>query len=178
MSTRIAIVRYLDVARTSELDAAIDAIFFEASNTKSFESEATRTAFRERWLGRYLRVDPQFAYLAITTAGDVVGYLVGAIEDPASSKVQDTAITAFRDVTQRYPAHLHVNIAPDHRGSGIGGRLIDAFIADARRAGASGVHVITSAASPNVRFYNRNGFCEVARGGPAGALVCLARALG
>lgn len=178
MSTRIAIVRYLDVARTSELDAAIDAIFFEASNTKSFESEAARTAFRERWLGRYLRVDPQFAYLAITTSGDVVGYLVGAIEDPASSKVQDTAITAFRDVTQRYPAHLHVNIAPDHRGSGIGGRLIDAFIADAQRAGASGVHVITSAASPNVRFYNRNGFCEVARGGPAGALVCLARALG
>ena len=47
MSTRIAIVRYLDVARTSELDAAIDAIFFEASNTKSFESEAVRTAFRD-----------------------------------------------------------------------------------------------------------------------------------
>jgi ribosomal protein S18 acetylase RimI-like enzyme len=175
MSTRIAIVRYLDVARTSELDAAIDTIFFEASNTKSFESEAARTAFRERWLGRYLRDDPQFAYLAITAAGDVVGYLVGAIEDSASSKAD---IAAFRDAMQRYPAHLHVNVAPDHRGSGIGGRLIDAFIADAQRATAFGVHVITSAASQNVRFYNRNGFCEVARGGPAGALVCLARALG
>jgi len=177
MFERVAICRYLDVERTSRFEAGIDAIFFEASNTKSFESEAARVAFRERWLGRYLRDDPQFAYLAMTTAGDVVGYLVGTIEYAALSGPKENTIAAFREATKRYPAHLHVNIAADYRGSGIGGRLIDTFVADARSSGVTGVHVITSATSPNVRFYNRNGFQEVARSGHADALVCLARML-
>lgn len=177
MSSDISICRYLDVERTPRLDEEIDAIFFEASNTKSFESDAARSAFRERWLGRYLRDDPQFAYLAMSIAGDVVGYLVGTIEDPASRPSTENTIAAFREVTKRYPAHLHVNVARAYRSSGVGGRLIDTFVADARRAGAAGVHVITSAASANVRFYNRNDFQEIARGGPADVLVFLARAL-
>jgi len=177
MSTRIAICRYLNVERSPRLDEEIDAIFFEASNTKSFESDVARSAFRERWLGRYLRNDPQLAYLAMTSAGDVVGYLVGTIEEPASGELKENAIAAFREVTKRYPAHLHVNVAPARRGSGIGAQLIGAFIVDVQRTRAAGVHVITSAASANVRFYNRNGFQEIARGGPADALVFLARAL-
>lgn len=177
MSSHISICRYLDVERTPRLDEEIDAIFFEASNTKSFESDAARSAFRERWLRRYLRDDPQFAYLAMSISGDVVGYLVGTIEDPASSRSMENATSAFHEATKRYPAHLHVNVAPAYRSSGVGGSLIDTFVADARRAGAAGVHVITSAASANVRFYNRNGFQEIARSGPADALVFLARAL-
>lgn len=177
MSSHISIGRYLDVERTPRLDDEIDAIFFEASNTKSFESDAARSAFRERWLGRYLRDDPQFAYLAMPIAGEVVGYLVGMIEDPASSRSTENATSAFHEITKRYPAHLHVNVAPAYRSSGIGGCLIDTFVADAQRAGAPGVHVITSAASANVRFYNRNGFLEIARGGSGDALVFLARAL-
>lgn len=179
MSTAVAICRYLDVERTVRLDTEIDAIFFEASNTKSFENEAARLAFRERWLGRYLRDDPQFAYLAIAPAREVVGYLIGSVDDPASPRFAEEGggIAAFRDVNERYPAHLHVNVAPAYRGFGIGGRLIDAFIADAQRAGAAGVHVVTSATSANVPFYNRNGFREIVRGGPANALVCLARDL-
>jgi GNAT superfamily N-acetyltransferase len=178
MPNRVAIRRYLDVERTPSLDAAIDAIFFEASNTKSFESDEVRAAFRERWLGAYLRDDSRFAYLAMTSAGDVAGYLVGSISDPASAQSpRSGGGDAFRDVSREYPAHLHVNVAPAYRSRGIGGRLIDAFIADARRAGAEGVHVVTGTDSPNVRFYDRNGFREIARGGPARTLVFLARAL-
>ena len=179
MPHRVVIRRYFDVERTDRLDDDIDAIFFEASNTKSFANEIARSAFRERWLGRYLRNDPQFAYLAVTPKGDVVGYLVGSVDGSASNRSAEAGgIAAFRDASARYPAHLHVNVAPVYRGLGIGGRLIDAFIADARHAGAAGVHVVTGAASANVRFYNRNGFREIARGGPAGMLVCLARAFG
>jgi GNAT superfamily N-acetyltransferase len=173
MPDRIVIRRYLDAERTARLDDDIDAIFFEASNTKSFENEAARLAFRERWLGHYLRDDPQYAYLAFAPSGDLVGYLVGAIGDRALNE----GIAAFRDLSKRYPAHLHVNVTPRYRGFGIGGRLIDAFVADTRQAGAAGVHVVTSAASANVRFYNRNGFLEIDRGGPDNGLVYLARAL-
>ena len=135
-----------------------------------------RAAFRERWLGRYLRDDPQFAYLAFDASGDVAGYVVGAIDDPVlSERFADVGyFAAFGDLTRKYPAHLHVNLAPAFRNRGIGGRLIEAFVAEAKRSGAPGVHVVTSANSDNVRFYNRNGFIEVARtkGSTSARLPC------
>jgi ribosomal protein S18 acetylase RimI-like enzyme len=170
MPTPVTIHRFLDVARNAALGDEIDAIFFEASNTKSFESDAARTAFRERWLGRYLTSDPQFAYLALAPSTEVIGYLVGSVDDPETDE-------RFRDLTKRFPAHLHVNLAPVFRGLGLGSRLIDAFVADLKQAGAAGVHVVTNATSANVRFYNRNGFFEAGRAGSNNELVVLGRRL-
>jgi GNAT superfamily N-acetyltransferase len=170
MPTPVTIRRYLDVTRSATLGDEIDAIFFEASNTKSFESDAARAAFRERWLGRYLKAEPQFAYLALAPSTEVVGYLVGSVDAPETDE-------RFRDLTKRFPAHLHVNLAPAFRGLGLGGRLIDVFVADVKQAGAPGVHVVTNAASANVRFYNRNGFFEAGRAGPNNELVLLGRTL-
>jgi GNAT superfamily N-acetyltransferase len=71
-----------------------------------------------------------------------------------------------------------VNLAPQFRSRGIGTRLIGAFAVDALRAGATGMHVVTSADSRNVRFYTRNGFAEVARAAVDGReLVFLGRRL-
>ena len=120
MIAAVTIHRYLDVTPSSKLSDQIDAIFFEASNTKSFESDAARAIFRERWLGRYLRDDPQFAYLAFAASGDVAGYVVGAIDDPVlSERFADVGyFAAFGDLTRKYPAHLHVNLAPAFRNRG------------------------------------------------------------
>lgn len=170
MPIPVTIHRYLDVARNATLGDEIDAIFFEASNTKSFESDAARTAFRERWLGRYLKSEPQFAYLALAPSNEVIGYLVGSLDYSEPDE-------RFRDLTKRFPAHLHVNLAPEFRGFGFGARLIDAFVADLKEAGATGVHVVTNATSANVRFYNRNGFSEAGRASPNNELVLLGRTL-
>jgi GNAT superfamily N-acetyltransferase len=185
MTASISIRRYLDVPNSAELGDAIDKIFFESSNTKAFASATARATFRERWLGRYLRDHPQFAYLALTASNGVAGYLVGAIAAPAAAIGfgDDGYAAAFREAAKRYPAHLHLNLAPPYRGFGTGGRLIEAFVADAQSADAPGVHVVTSAASDNVRFYNRNGFVEVARtrsaeNGPNDPLVFLGRGVG
>lgn len=179
MTAAVTIHRYLDVAPSSKLSDQIDAIFFEASNTKWFESDATRSAFREHWLGRYLRHDPQLAFLGLVISGDVAGYVVGAIDDPAlSARFADVGyVAAFGDLTSKYPAHLHINLAPAFRNRGIGGQLIEAFVAEANRRGAPGVHVVTSDNSDNVRFYNRNGFIEVGRTRGSAPLVFLARSL-
>ncbi len=179
MPAAVTILRYLDVAPGAKLNDEIDAIFFEASNTKSFESDRARSVFRERWLGRYLRHDPQFAYVALAASGHVVGYLVGSVDDPVmSSRFADIGYFAtFRELTKAFPAHLHVNLAPAFRNKGIGGRLIDTFIADAKGAGAAGVHVVTSANAENVRFYNRNGFFELGRTGNSDAIVFLGRVI-
>jgi GNAT superfamily N-acetyltransferase len=176
MPSEVAIRRYVDVAARTDIDRAIDAIFFEASSAKSFASDAARAAFRERWLGRYLEHDPQFAYVALAASGEAVGYLVGAVDDPAlAERFFDIGYFAtFGALTKRFPAHLHVNVAPDYRGRRIGGRLVAMFSAEAARAGVPGVHVVTSAGAANVAFYNRNGFIETGR---AGALVFLGRSL-
>jgi len=140
--------------------AAIDRIFFVSSATQDFASEAERGAFRERWLGRYLTHFPDGCFVALGANDRVLGYVCGATSDPAREPL-------FADIgyfgqlaaeTARFPAHLHINLAPEARNRGIGGKLIEAFCAHARSAGAPGVHVVTSAASRNRGFYARNGF--------------------
>lgn len=144
----------------------IDRIFFEASGTKSFSSAQARAAFHERWLGRYLAQDVEHAFLAITPSprDDVAGYLVGSIVDPArQSRFDDLAyLRELATLTARYPAHLHVNLAPEWRGKGLGRALVDAFCLHAARAGAPGVHVFTGRGMRNVGFYLSAGFGEVA----------------
>ncbi|HEX5666236.1 MAG TPA: hypothetical protein VFX71_05335, partial [Hyphomicrobium sp.] len=112
-----AIEPYLARPRTSSLMAQLDAIFFEASGTKTFASSEDRAAFRERWLGRYLAHDAQHAFLAVAGAGSpgetLAGYLVGSIEDPALAPRFDDLgyFKALSHLTARYPAQLHVNLA-------------------------------------------------------------------
>lgn len=161
----ISIHRWSEVSDRERLTPALDAIFFEASATKSFAGAAERAAFRERWLGRYLAHEPEWAYVALDAGGGLVGYLVGSLADPAKSE-RSADIGYFRTfaaLTAAYPAHLHVNLAPEHRGRGIGAKLVAVFCADAARAGAPGVHVVTGAGSRNVGFYERNGFRALAR---------------
>lgn len=167
----VAVRRWTDIDRSASLVEQLDAIFFEASNTKAFASEETRAAFRERWFSRYLTQHPQWAFVALTADGSVAGYLVGALDE--ASGFDD-----FAEAAREFPAHLHVNLAPAYRSRGIGAALIDAFAADAARAGAKGMHIVTSADARNVRFYERAGFSERARTSVNGrGLVFLGRNL-
>lgn len=141
----------------------LDFIFYGASATQEFASEEARTTFRERWLGSYLTHDVNEAFLALTPAGRVAGYLVGALRDPAHDPRHATLgyFRNFAPWTQAYPAHLHINIAPQHRSAGLGARLIEAFAAHAKARGAPGMHVVTGMGLRNVGFYLRNGFAEL-----------------
>lgn len=176
----ICIVPYADAALGPGARAQIDAIFFEASATKAFADETARAAFRERWLGRYLDRFPDCAFLAMGADGRVAGYLVGSLADPARDPLF-ADIAFFGDLaehTARFPAQLHINLAPEARGRGIGGRLIAAFCDLARSRGVTGVHVVTGAASRNRTFYAREGFeVEAMLGGPGQAIVLLGRRL-
>lgn len=165
------IVRWDEIAHREQLHDTLDAIFFEASGTKTFVDDEARSQFRERWLGRYLRDFPQWAYLAIAGDGELAGYLVGAIDEPP-------AFDDFRLAAERFPAHLHINLAPQFRSRGVGALLIDTFASAAAQAGAPGMHVVTSSDARNVRFYQRTGFSPQAttlRNGHE--LVFLGRAL-
>lgn len=160
---RAGIRPYPEVKNLPHVEAGLDAVFFESSNVKTFASDAARARFRERWLGRYLEFDSPWVYVALDPGGEVLGYLAGSLSDPArTARFGDIAyFSDFRDLTARFPAHLHVNLAPQARGEGLGSQLVERFVADAAGAGAPGVHVVTSRGARNVAFYNRNGFVEV-----------------
>ena len=157
----------------------IDAIFFEASSVRTFESRARRFAFHWLWLGRYLIEEPAEAFVAIED-GAVAGYLVGSLVDPAprAAFADLDYFTDFAGQTAIFPAHLHVNVAAEARGRGVGERLVGAFERHAARHGAPGVHVVTGAGMRNVGFYERLGYREVARASRgAGHVVMLAKRL-
>lgn len=159
------IVRLGDDGRTltPALVAQVDAIFFEASG-RTFALGPERTAFRERWLGRFLQGGTDVVLLAIDGRETVAGYLVGALDDPAQQpRFADITYLAgdFRDLCRRYPAHLHINLAPAFRNRGVGVQLIEAFAARASGAGAPGMHVVTGKQARNIGFYARCGFSQV-----------------
>jgi GNAT superfamily N-acetyltransferase len=140
----------------------VERIFFEASG-RSFEPGPEREAFLQRWLGRYLEHAGDRVLVAL--AGETVsGYLVGSLDNPAAQQRffdLDYYRTHFADACRRFPAHLHINLAPAFRSRGIGAALIEAFAAQAVAAGAAGVHVVTGKGMRNVRFYERCGFAAV-----------------
>jgi GNAT superfamily N-acetyltransferase len=141
----------------------VEAIFFEASG-RSFEPGPARDEFRQRWLGRYLDVPADPVLVAIAKA-TVAGYLIGSLENPAEqARFSDLEYyrTHFTAHCRRFPAHLHINLAPAYRSRGLGGALISAFAARAAAAGVAGVHVVTGKGMRNVRFYERCGFEPIA----------------
>ncbi len=139
----------------------------EASG-RTFAAGPERAAFIERWLGRFLAWDPEKVLVAVDrgTGGEVIvaGYLIGATDNPAAT-ARFADLGYFRDFApacEHYPAHLHINLRPGHRGGGYGVRLIAAFADMVRAKGVPGLHVVTAADARNVRFYARCGFKAVA----------------
>ena len=162
LDAEISVLPYATVA-SAAVDQAIDEVFFQSSGTQAFASEAARAAFRQRWLGRYLRGAAEHTFVAMTGDGEAVGYLVGGIVDPALDEASREIgyFGLLADATAQYPAHLHVNLAAAYRNRGIGERLVQAFAVHASQLGAPGVHIVTGAAARNVGFYRRCGFHEV-----------------
>lgn len=164
------------------LHRGLDQVFFEAAATKTFADAQIKSAFRERWLGRYLSEFRDFASVAVAERDGmpfVAGYVVGAVHnaaaDPRFFDVETFQI--FHRQSACYPAHLHINLAPAYRGGGLGGRLVSRFAAVAQMHGARGLHVVTGRRSRNRSFYDRLGLKPVgeARFNDADVMMLAAR---
>jgi ribosomal protein S18 acetylase RimI-like enzyme len=63
-----------------------------------------------------------------------------------------------------YPGHLHVNLLAEARGRSVGRRLVEGFLAEARRHGVPGVHAVVYASNAGGRrFFERLGFHPLRR---------------
>lgn len=60
---------------------------------------------------------------------------------------------------REYPAHLHIDIDPEHQGRGLGGLLMDVLLEDLGKIECPGVHLgVGSENGAAIRFYERYGF--------------------
>ncbi|WP_034520229.1 GNAT family N-acetyltransferase [Actinomadura rifamycini] len=61
----------------------------------------------------------------------------------------------------RWPAHLHINVAPEARGTGAADGLVNAWLDRLRATGSPGCHLQTLTENTRaVRFFRRMGFTE------------------
>jgi ribosomal protein S18 acetylase RimI-like enzyme len=80
------------------------------------------------------------------------------------------------EIVEPYPSHLHINLLPHLRGTGIGRQLMERWLATVREMGSHGAHLAVGPANRRaIRFYRACGFFELERPSkPAPAPVWLA----
>ena len=135
-----------------------EAIFWESAGTRQFADAEARAAYRALWFARYSEYAPEAFFIALGTDGGVSGYLAGSPVSDAPPLPGPDYYALFPAVLMaRYPAHLHVNVRADRRGSGIGAALVGAFCGYLQAEGIGGVHAVTAAHSRAAAFFERCG---------------------
>ncbi len=104
------------------------------------------------------RIDQAIRNPRLLLRPTAVGFFARAVVDALSAKLRGQPVVAdFTD--PRWPSHLHINVAPEARGTGAAGALIDRFLAHAKSAGSPGCHLQTVVENPRaVRFFEKMGF--------------------
>ncbi|MDA8369740.1 MAG: GNAT family N-acetyltransferase [Nocardiopsaceae bacterium] len=109
------------------------------------ESERMETAIRRYRL--ILRPGPAafFARSMVDTARAAI------LREPTAGEFEDA----------RWPAHLHINVAPSARGTGAADALMDRWFDRIRETGSPGCHLQTLVENTRaVRFFERMGFAK------------------
>lgn len=92
------------------------------------------------------------------------------VDEAALTATDRMRIAAIREpghnpteIVARYPAHIHMNLLPRLRGQRIGTGLLRLWIAQARDAGVTGIHLGANTGNTGgVAFWTRSGFAPVA----------------
>ncbi len=139
----------------------------------------------------YVRLEPSMAFV-LDDAGAVVGYVIGTADTPrfvaryrelwlpgleqrwprpprppvtAEQRLLTMGLDPERMLSPAlaaHPAHLHVDIAPEHQGGGHGRALLETFCRAAAAAGSRAVHLGMDPTNTRARaFYDRLGFDEI-----------------
>lgn len=132
--------------------AAIAALCADTGAQGEPVDPSEREAFAERWIRPYRMLCPEWTFVA-ESEGKVVGYLTACPDTAAFERRVRAEFTPLPDSRGFFgaefvdafwaenPGHLHMNLAKDHRGRGLGGKLLELCLAEMRRVGLKSVHV-------------------------------------
>ncbi|MGE0763610.1 MAG: GNAT family N-acetyltransferase [Bdellovibrionales bacterium] len=150
----------LSLSARQELLPELRDIFFTSSTRQNFTDDEQRENFWRRWTDYYF--DQHEDLLFVSRAEKrLAGYLMACPDsrqaEPILSK-KNPSFSLFNDQFDAYPAHLHINMSTEFRGQGLGQKLIETLCRELERRHCPGLHLITSPAARNVRFYQQNRF--------------------
>ena len=138
-------------------------IFYETSGIKTFKDLKHKSDFCYKYLSFYYLHYPEYFFIMLD-GEDVLGYICGVLNsnecEELFTKVSHYKI--FADLYESYPAHLHINCHRLSRGHGVGGKLLNHFVAKIKSDNdCSGVHIITGPEARNVSFYSKHHFSNI-----------------
>jgi ribosomal protein S18 acetylase RimI-like enzyme len=118
------------------------------------DTEAFVQAYREAWLPALRARYPEPADPPTTPTERMLDIM----HNPERMLVPELA---------GYPAHLHIDLLPEHQRAGHGRALMDTFLAALRAKGVPAVHLGVAPDNTGARtFYGRLGFTEIPVGDP------------
>jgi GNAT superfamily N-acetyltransferase len=140
----------IDVATAADTAAVLaSAIALVATDAGRYDPDATDVDWAERSGAAYVAdaLSGDNVVLLARDGDTVAGHLVGRLCAP--STVHPVRVAEMESI----------HVYPEHRGAGIGSRLVEAFVAWAARHGAARASVTAYAANEAaLRFYARHGF--------------------
>lgn len=135
-------------------------------------AEATRQLLR-CFCHYYIEKEPENCFVC-ESDGTICGYVLCAenfekweaemkhsyMKDaPISTAIGSATIENLRPCAKNYPAHLHIDLAPEAQGKGLGTQLLQQLIRHLKEKGISGLMLDVAADNTGAqRFYARNGF--------------------
>ncbi|MEP7763364.1 GNAT family N-acetyltransferase [Sanguibacter sp. 25GB23B1] len=105
---------------------------------------------------RITRVIKQYRLM---TRPRTIGFFLRATADMVWAKVRQEETVSGEFSDPRWPAHLHINVAPEARGSGVAGALMQRWIDRLTDSGSPGCYLQTLVENTRaVRYFERMGF--------------------
>ncbi|MFC8526072.1 GNAT family N-acetyltransferase [Nocardia sp. NPDC057227] len=142
------------------------------------------------YLTPYFELEPESLFVAVS-GGELVGYLAGCVDTAAFPSEEERMRRAIGDHRlfvkrgplaffaragidamrpgpaagelddPRYPAHLHINLVPEARGTGAADALMARWFARLEQAGAPGCFLQTLVENTRAgKFFERSGFTD------------------
>jgi ribosomal protein S18 acetylase RimI-like enzyme len=148
-----------------------------------------KPSFVEVWTSLYLDREPESVYVAIkedAVVGYLTGCLYtasapnseaifqsiilkhGLLFRPGTAGflwraildgMKDKQVATGELIDERWPSHLHINLLPDARGTGLGAALMESWLGHLKQSGSPGCHLGTLVENARaVSFFKKMGF--------------------
>ena len=140
-------------------------IFFTTSSRQNFSNNGEKEQFFKKWTSLYIQYfKNEIFFIYEPEIKTYRAYLTGCFDSHQFLKLaleQHPDFATFSGYFKEFPAHLHINCAPEAQGKGYGRILISHYINQLKIKKIPGVHIVTSQQSSNVEFYKKIGFSYI-----------------
>lgn len=149
--------------------------------SKEYKKEPMRSAMLGVFCHYYIDQEPQNCFVAADENDQAVGYILCAAdfkewekqftakyieisENPITKMMGQGTIEGLRKYAEEYPAHLHIDILPEHQRKGLGTRLMDALMEHLKKQQVPGICLcVASDNDMGQKFYRKYGLEELER---------------